>query len=90
MFAFEPAYRKWNWWNNLRFEVISLAGGICSFCHVEPASQVHHLRYPVGRREQPRDLAAVCDDCHRKIHGLTPANDNEDQFEIDLRHINPP
>lgn len=73
-----------DWWRNLRFEVISLAGGICSLCHREPATQVHHLRYPVGRREQIRDLMACCDSCHYRLHHPVAANDNFEQDEFDL------
>lgn len=76
--------RKNDWFLNLRFDVISLAGGTCSYCHREPATQVHHLRYPVGRREEARDLAAVCDRCHMIAHGVVAANDNDIQEEMDL------
>jgi hypothetical protein len=66
------------WWRELRWQVINdRAGGICERCHKEPAVQVHHLDYPIGRREQLRDLMAVCDDCHHLLHYPTPANDNE-------------
>jgi hypothetical protein len=80
---FEPAYKKWKWWSDLRFEVISLAGGICSVCYIRPATQVHHKVYPVGRREQARDLMAICNLCHENAHGLVAANDNEKQEELD-------
>src|SRR6516225_1290151 len=33
------------------------ACGICERCHKEPATQVHHLRYPRGRREQARNAS---------------------------------
>jgi hypothetical protein len=65
------------WWRELWWYVINdRAGGICERCHKEPAVQVHHLVYPIGRREQARDLMAVCDACHYLLHH-PPANDND-------------
>jgi hypothetical protein len=52
------------WYSNLRWQVINdRAGGICERCHKDSATQVHHLCYPRGCREQARDLLAVCDLC---------------------------
>lgn len=73
------------WWRVLRWQVINdRAGGICEACHIEFATQVHHLRYPTGRREQARDLMAVCDPCHYLLHHPVPANDNFEQEEFEL------
>jgi hypothetical protein len=77
------------WFNTVRWEVINFrARGLCEICNVQTANEVHHLRYPVGRREQARDLVAVCDDCHRGIHladgDFVGANDNFEQDEFDL------
>ncbi len=73
------------WWRNLRWQVLNeRAGGICEKCHKEFATEVHHLTYPVGRREQARDLMAVCDGCHYLLHYQTPANDNFEQEELPL------
>lgn len=71
-----------SWWRKLRWQVIADAGGMCRSCHKYPAVQVHHWEYPRGRREQARDLLAVCDFCHMKFHGLVPANDNDDQGNL--------
>jgi hypothetical protein len=87
--AYKAPYRI-NWFNQVRWEVLALAHGLCQRCHTEPATQVHHLYYPTHRRELPRDLMAVCNDCHEIIHGiddalLIAANDNEVQVELDLQ-----
>jgi hypothetical protein len=74
------------WWRELWWRVINeRAGGICERCHKEPAVQVHHLTYPTGRREQARDLLAVCDACHYSLHHPTPANDNSPSAANDNR-----
>jgi len=65
------------WWWRLRWQVLNRAGGVCEACHVRTAEQVHHLKYPRDRREEMRDLQAVCDECHRRFHHLEAANDNE-------------
>jgi hypothetical protein len=71
------------WYSNLRWQVINdRAGGICERCHKDSATQVHHLCYPRGRREQARDLLAVCDLCHYLLHFPAPANDNEPQLKL--------
>jgi hypothetical protein len=74
-----------SWLQNLRWEVIgNRAGGVCENCHKAFATQVHHLRYPAGRREEARDLMAVCDRCHHLFHYPVAANDNFEQDEFDL------
>ena len=73
------------YWRALRWQVINeRAGGICECCHVRFAVQVHHTHYPTGRREQARDLLAVCDKCHHDIHHPIAANDNFEQEEFEL------
>jgi hypothetical protein len=73
------------WWKALRWQVLGeRAGGVCESCHREFATQVHHLHYPVGRREQARDLMAVCDGCHYSFHHPVAANDNFEQEEFEI------
>jgi hypothetical protein len=79
-----PRYRNLDrtrrYYVNLCWYVINeRACGICERCHKEPATQVHHLRYPRGRREQARDLLAVCDLCH---YLPAPANDNDPELPL--------
>lgn len=82
-----PRYRNLDrtrrYYLNLWWHVINeRACGICERCHKEPATQVHHLRYPRGRREQARDLLAVCDLCHYLLHHPAPANDNDPELPL--------
>lgn len=75
------------WWRQLRWFVINeRAGGMCeirkSGCY-GVATEVHHVCYPVGRREQASDLLAACDWCHYLMHYPAPANDN-DEDELPL------
>jgi hypothetical protein len=77
-------YPAWYWpvWR----EAMNRAHWLCE----EPgcgrkAMQCHHRHYPQDRREEPRDLEALCWEHHRKRHDfLYPANDEEDaeQFEL--------
>jgi len=77
-----------SWWRKLRYEVIYLrANGRCevrTFGCQGKATQVHHVTYPVGRREQHTDLVACCDMCHYLMHYPPPANDNDDEAELPL------
>jgi hypothetical protein len=77
---------KWDkYQRKLWFDVIRNARGLCQVCHVETATQVHHFNYPSHRRDQARDLIAICDDCHYIIHHPTEimaANDNEPELPL--------
>ena len=73
------------WWRALRWYVINdRAGGVCEQCNFEFATQVHHLVYPSGRREQASDLLALCDDCHHAMHFPVFVADNDNQPALDL------
>jgi predicted HNH restriction endonuclease len=37
-------------------------------CHIEKATQVHHLTYARIFFEEPEDLIAVCASCHFQLH----------------------
>jgi hypothetical protein len=82
-----PRYRNLDrtrrYYLNLWWHVINeRACGTCERCHKEPATQVHHIRYPRGRRDQARDLLAVCDLCHYLLHHPAPANDNDPELPL--------
>ena len=65
-------------WKRLRKSKLELAANKCEVCGEKPAGQVHHVRYPERfGQESMDDLAAVCGDCHRKLHGLNPAQRTE-------------
>jgi len=45
---------------------------ICERCRSRPSTQVHHrrhLRFPNPRWYDPRELEALCDECHRAETG---------------------
>jgi hypothetical protein len=49
---------------------------------LEHVAMPRNLRYPRGRREQARDLLAVCDLCHYLLHHPAPANDNDPELPL--------
>ena len=64
-------------WQRKRALVFQRCGGICEGDGVNPAVQVHHLRYPQGcwpgspewiAQEKLFDLRAVCVRCHKELH----------------------
>ena len=70
-------------WKRLRRAVISRDKGLCRFCLMRPAVEVHHTTYRFGIFAPAVYLVAVCIECHNKWHrgwhGLyshLPANDN--------------
>jgi hypothetical protein len=74
------------WYRNLRHTVFARAHGICEVngCG-KRATELHHLCYPTARREEPRDLMAVCTWHHHWFHfTLVPANDNEEAEQLEL------
>ena len=57
-------------WLAKRNAIMERAGGICEYCLLRPAYQVHHRTYARFKREDKSDLMAVCPLCHRYIHKL--------------------
>lgn len=55
-------------WQAIREKVLKRAKGICEGCAVRPASQAHHLTYKHFLHEFLFELAAVCKDCHDRLH----------------------
>jgi hypothetical protein len=59
------------------------AGYVCEVCHKNPSTEVHHKTYLRVFNELATDLLAVCSACHRTIHHLKPAaNDNQLSFPL--------
>ncbi len=56
-------------WQAIRNKAIDAAGGICIYCRVRPAIQVHHETYERVGHEVVEDLSAVCIECHQQLHG---------------------
>jgi len=72
------AYLKSATWYRKRERVFERARGYCEGCRNQPAEQVHHRVYPRDcqpgspewiAKEKLFDLVALCDDCHRDVHG---------------------
>ncbi len=61
-------------WQSLRRRVLLRSGGLCEGCRLRPAVQVHHLTYERVGKEMLFDLAAVCLECHEKIHETKDAS----------------
>lgn len=77
------------WYRALRREVMRRAHNMCEVkgC-CKWASAVHHLYYPIARRDEPRDLMAVCEWHHYYFHyGPAPANDNEEDEQLELKIV---
>ena len=55
-------------WHSLRRRVFKRADGICEGCGLRAAIQVHHLTYARLGDEMLFDLAAICLDCHARLH----------------------
>lgn len=77
-------YRTTAVWKKRSLLCKKRAHGICQQCHVRPATEAHHLTYDRIFDEDPDDLIALCDRCHRKLHWLEPANDNQIGFEFSM------
>lgn len=56
-------------WRIKRSIVMRRADGVCEGCGVNNATQVHHLTYDRVGKEMLFDLVAICESCHKSIHG---------------------
>lgn len=64
-------YLKTPHWNTVRNEFLSSEHfkGCCNRCFRSDVTlNVHHRHYETLGFEKPRDLLALCDDCHKKTH----------------------
>lgn len=64
-------------WSEKKQEVLKRADGICERCHLHSASQIHHLTYARKYDEPLEDLLAVCEACHRFVHGFEKVDPRE-------------
>lgn len=62
------AYLQSSQWKQKRSLVMARANGLCEGCRVQPATQVHHLTYLHWKNEFLWELAAICDECHERVH----------------------
>lgn len=59
-------------WAELRDRVLERDDWLCQGCLVNEATQVHHLTYKNVFEEFAWELKSICEDCHRRVHGLPP------------------
>jgi 5-methylcytosine-specific restriction endonuclease McrA len=62
------AYLSSEEWAERRRLVLERAGLICQGCRRARATQVHHLTYVHVGEEFLWELAAICNDCHERLH----------------------
>lgn len=65
-------------WRQKREKVFARANGLCEGCRDKKPTQVHHLTYEHVRDEFLFELAAVCDDCHERLHPKNATTKMED------------
>ena len=70
-------YLKSPEWKLKRKKVLKRANNICEGCLEQPAIEVHHVSYANIGDELLYQLAALCEDCHRKAH----INDIQDDID---------
>jgi 5-methylcytosine-specific restriction endonuclease McrA len=71
--VFPVQYRKYiesAKWRTKAAAARKRAGYRCQMCGRALPLQVHHNTYKRLGYELPRDLIALCDDCHRRHHHL--------------------
>jgi hypothetical protein len=66
------------WWEK-RSQAINNAKGRCEKCYLKAATCVHHLTYARKYNELPKDLMALCDDCHETIHAKSEKQSHADE-----------
>lgn len=57
-----------------REQIFQRAHQVCEFCHVNKATQLHHITYKRYGHELPEDVRAVCSLCHRYVSGKSSYN----------------
>lgn len=56
-------------WQRVRLAALARAGYRCEICGVQKPLDVHHIFYGNLWHEHPKDLQAICRECHNFIHG---------------------
>lgn len=63
-------YLKTQYWIRLSSKAKALYGS-CVLCPRKDRLNTHHRNYDhLGQEETLRDLVVLCNDCHRKFHGI--------------------
>lgn len=70
------AYLRTPYWQAVRRNNITRAGGRCRDCgRSDQVLQVHHLSYEYLGREDDRFLVVLCASCHERRHDIAPPPD---------------
>ena len=62
-----------------RYNASKIKGGLCEICHLNPATEIHHLQEQKNanskgiidgsfHKNHPANLVNICEDCHQNIH----------------------
>jgi hypothetical protein len=62
-------YLRSDQWKQKRIQVLERAKGKCEVCKLSDATDIHHNTYDSFGEEPLGDLDAVCDFCHKVLHG---------------------
>lgn len=63
-------YLQTDEWQHKRLDAIDRAKGVCERCGSRENLSVHHKTYERRGEELPEDLITLCQDCHKKEHGI--------------------
>jgi 5-methylcytosine-specific restriction endonuclease McrA len=63
-------YLQSEWWKYRRVRALVRVWYLCQKCKQAWARQVHHRHYNSLGSERDEDLMALCERCHRIVHGL--------------------
>ena len=67
-------------WQELREDVLDRARNRCELCNRD-AEHIHHIKYPkYFKDDNINNLLAVCNICHRKLHGVDVILNHEKLF----------
>lgn len=66
-----PDYINTEHWIHFREEALKFFGVHCGLCNSEKKKiQLHHKTYKNRGRETFNDVIPLCEDCHKKMHGI--------------------
>lgn len=71
-------------WHEKRRLVFRRSGGLCEGCGEAKATQVHHLTYDHLGNELLWELAAVCKECHERVHENSIRNTARTQHNSEI------
>lgn len=70
-------YLRSSQWHATRNAAMARAGFKCQLCSSTKTLHVHHNTYERVGNEQPTDLCVLCENCHRRFHRGSSAQQRE-------------